>query len=71
MNFKKTFTVLTLALLLTGCGERLSYKYADWIINWIVSDYVDWDKTQKKQYDQAIDKMLIWHKETQLLRYRD
>ena len=71
MKLPKIFMVFALSLALVGCGEKLSYRYADWIIGWIVDDYVDWNKTQQTQYDGAIDELLIWHKQSQLLLYRD
>ncbi len=71
MKLPKIILLLALSLMLVSCGEKLSYRYADWIIGWVVDDYVDWNKPQQKQYDQAIDELLIWHKQSQLLRYRD
>lgn len=68
--FRKVALILVLSLL-TGCMTKLSYNFADWIIEWTVTDYVSLDKAQKKQLRLDIDKQLAWHKQTQIFRYRD
>ena len=68
----RKFIVAVLLLgLLTGCMVKFSYGFADWIIEWMIADYVSLDKNQKKQLKLTIDNHLALHKETQLVRYRD
>lgn len=68
--YRKVAIILLLGLL-TGCMAKLSYSFADRIIEWTVSDYVSLDKAQKKQLRLDIDRQLAWHKQTQIVRYRD
>lgn len=68
---RKVIVAVLLLGLLTGCMARFSYGFADWVIEWMITDYVSLDKAQKKQLKLTIDKHLAWHKETQLARYRD
>jgi hypothetical protein len=68
---RKIIVAVLLLGLLTGCMAKFSYGFADWVIEWMITDYVSLDKTQKKQLKLTIDKQLAWHKETQLPRYRD
>ena len=67
---RKLIAIVVL-LLLTGCMAKMSYDFADWVIEWMVDDYVSLDKAQQKQLKLDIDKHLAWHKQTQLIRYRD
>ena len=68
---RKVVVAMLLLGLLTGCMAKFSYGFADWVIEWMITDYVSLDKAQKKQLKKTIDKQLAWHKETQLPRYRD
>lgn len=68
---RKVVVAVLLLGLLTGCMAKFSYGFADWVIEWMITDYVSLDKPQKKQLKKTIDKQLAWHKETQLPRYRD
>ena len=67
----KRLCMIACCLLLSSCGTKLSYNYADWIISWYVDDYVDWNNAQQKQYDKTLDKFLSWHRNSELMRYRD
>ena len=67
----RRIAVVLLLGLLTGCMAKLSYSFADWIIEWTVADYVSLDKVQKKQLKLDIDRQLEWHQQTQLKLYRD
>ncbi len=68
---RKLLLSLLLLSLLTGCMAKISYGFADWLIEWMVDDYIDLDKAQKQQLRHNIDKHLVWHRQTQLPRYRD
>ena len=67
----RKITIIILLGLLSGCMAKLSYSFADWIIEWTVTDYVSLDKAQKKQLRLDIDSKLEWHKQTQIIPYRD
>ncbi len=68
--YRKIAIVLLLGLL-AGCMAKLSYSFADWLIEWTITDYVSLNKAQKKQLRLDIDRQLIWHKQTQIISYRD
>lgn len=68
---RKAFLALFFLLTLTACTARLSYTFADWIIEWMITDYVSLEKAQKQQLKKTIDKHLAWHKQTQVAAYRD
>ena len=70
MKFNKTLALIGLLLLITACSNKLVYRYSDVLIGWTVDDYVDWNKVQQEDFDQAIDTLLLWHQETQLQRYQ-
>ncbi|MBU2877363.1 MULTISPECIES: DUF6279 family lipoprotein [Alteromonadaceae] len=70
--FKRLFCTFCLAavLLLTGCTSKFAYNNIDWLLYWYVDDYVDLDKSQKQMLDAKVEKWLLWHRQDELLRYR-
>ena len=68
---RQKFIVVLLLVGLTGCMAKLSYSFADWVIEWTITDYVSLNKLQKKQLRFYIDRQLLWHKKTQITPYRD
>ena len=61
--------MLLLAIGLVGCGTKMSYRFMDWVVAWSVDDYVRWDSTQQREFDQRLQQTLLWHQRTQLPRY--
>ncbi len=61
--------VLFFTLLLNGCSIKSSYRFVDWFIVWKVDGYVQWNRVQKKEFDQRIDNLLGWHDSNQLPVY--
>ena len=59
--------IFTLAA--SGCGVKLVYNNLDRIARWSVSDYLQMDETQRAYFDAEIDRLLYWHRTTQLPQY--
>ncbi len=64
---------LVLALLCVGtlsaCSIKLAYNNLDRLIRWQVSDYVDLNREQKRYLAREVEKVLRWHRTTQLPEY--
>ena len=58
-----------LAVSLVSCSTKMSYRFADWLVAWSVDDYIEWDRTQQREFDQRLEQVLLWHQRTQLPRY--
>lgn len=56
-------------LLLTACGAKTGYRFLDWIVLWSVDDYIEFNSSQKSDFEQRLQTILSWHQETQLRRY--
>ena len=66
---KRLGLVLAL-LLLTGCNlVKLGYSQADRLISWELDRYFDLDNQQEDQADQIAQRLVTWHKTTQLPQY--
>lgn len=62
--------LLIVVLLLASCSSnRFVYNRADWLINWWVSDFVDFDREQQAVFDQRLERWLAWHRHEELPRY--
>lgn len=60
------------AALLAGCSAvKLGYSQADTLAWWWLDGYVDFDRQQKPQVQQALADWLAWHRRTQLPEYAD
>jgi truncated hemoglobin YjbI len=69
---RKTLLIISavfLSSVLTSCSSKMSYRFLDWIIEWQVDDYVQWNRSQQKDFDQRLEKLLDWHQRTQLSQY--
>ena len=57
-------------LLLAGCsGAKVVYEQLDVLLPWYFRDYVDLDTGQRRQLEQAVDSLLVWHRESEIGRY--
>ncbi len=61
--------VCAFTLAASGCGIKLVYNNLDRIARWSVSDYLQMDATQRAYFDAEIDRLLYWHRTTQLSQY--
>ncbi|WP_144206972.1 DUF6279 family lipoprotein [Shewanella donghaensis] len=66
---KKPLIPIILVIFLAGCSTKFSYFFLDWAIEWRVEEYVTLDTKQQAQFDELLDKFLIWHQQEELLRY--
>ncbi len=67
---RRWFPMLLLAALVTGCsGLRLSYRQADIILAWRADTYFNLDRSQKREFNARIDRLLDWHRYEQLPEY--
>lgn len=69
----KTFLKVTLvifSIVVVGCSNQLAYKYADWWIEGQILDYLDLNRKQKTRLSLEIDKLHLWHQESELPNYR-
>jgi len=69
MKFKLIVLLLTIVFL-QGCTSKFAYNNADWVAQWYIDDYLDLTREQNRNVDRALDSVLEWHRETQLLLYR-
>lgn len=65
--------LLSIVLLcVTACSStRFAYRHADWLINWVVDDYVELDRRQQSLFDAALDTWLPWHCAQEMPRYQE
>ncbi len=67
---KFKFSVLLLcALTFSGCSSSFLYNQLDWLIPWLVDDYVDLSRDQKKDLKSRLQPLLKWHREEELRAY--
>jgi hypothetical protein len=69
MKFKLTVLLLIIAFL-QGCTSKLAYNNADWLAQWYIDDYIDLSRDQNRNLELELDSILEWHRNTQLLHYR-
>lgn len=54
-----------------GCGVRLAYSQLDWLVPWYLSDYVSFDREQRRLLDARLADRLTWHCSSQLGPYAE
>ncbi|MFQ3171504.1 MAG: hypothetical protein ACI9DG_001539 [Oleispira sp.] len=69
MKFKLIVLLLIIAFL-QGCTSKLAYNNADWLAQWYIDDYLDLSRDQNRNLEIELDSILEWHRNTQLLHYR-
>jgi len=65
----KVCLLLIATLLLTSCTTKLLYNYADWALEWYVSDLVTLNDDQEWKLREAIESTLEWHRKNQIPLY--
>jgi hypothetical protein len=67
---KFKFHVLVLcALTFSGCSSSFLYNQLDWMIPWLVDDYVGLSRDQKIDLKSRLQPLLKWHREEELRAY--
>jgi hypothetical protein len=57
-------------LLLAGCSAlQLTYNQADMLLAWRAHSYFDLDAVQRHDFNQRINRLLVWHRREQLPDY--
>jgi hypothetical protein len=69
MKFKLIVLLLIIAFL-QGCTSKFAYNNADWLAQWYIEDYIDLSRDQNGNLEIELDSILEWHRNTQLLHYR-
>jgi hypothetical protein len=70
VNIKIIF-VFCFSVLLYGCSSKFVYNNLDWIIEWYVDDYVQLSAQQNLLVEKRLDVLHQWHREEELIKYRD
>lgn len=69
-NLLFRLSLVVFALVLAGCSAiRLGYANGDTVTYWWMNSYVDFTDEQKPMVRSHIDKLLAWHRRTQLHDY--
>ena len=66
---RNLLTALLACGLLAGCTASFTYNHLDWLIPWMVEDYVDLTRDQKKTLKAQLEPFLVWHRREELQRY--
>lgn len=71
--FKKIKTQLVVIFsvaLLSSCSFTFVYNHLDWWAGWYLDDYVSLDNDQQQAFDDAFERLHLWHRKTQLIAYK-
>ncbi len=69
---KRVFLICLFMVTLAGCSSTtFLYNRLDFILPWLLGDYVRLDSAQKVYLKQQLDPFLDWHREEELPRYID
>jgi hypothetical protein len=66
----RLIVLLLIVAFLQGCTSKMAYNNADWLAQWYIDDYVDLSRDQNRNLEIELESVLEWHRETQLLQYR-
>ena len=69
MKYKLIVLLLTITFL-HGCTSKMAYNNADWLAQWYIDDYLELSNDQDRHLEIELASVLEWHRETQLLHYR-
>lgn len=69
MKYRLIVLLLTIAFL-HGCTSKMAYNNADWLAHWYIDDYLELSSDQDRNLKIELGSVLEWHRETQLLHYR-
>ncbi|MGK0406074.1 MAG: hypothetical protein ACJAR6_001454 [Oleispira sp.] len=66
----RLIVLLFVVAFISGCSSKIAYNNADWLAQWYIDDYVDLSRDQNRHLEIELESLLEWHRETQLLQYR-
>lgn len=67
----RLFIALTVGLLVSGCALTLSYRHADWIIEWQADHYFDLTSGQRRDLLARTQRLLVQHRREALPDYAE
>ena len=65
----RSWSLLLLCLLLTGCATRVIYYWLDSAIVWQLDDYFSLNRSQKQLLDNEVKGLMAWHRQHELPIY--
>ena len=65
----RSWSLLLLCLLLTGCATRVIYYWLDSAIVWQLDDYFSLNRSQKQLLDSEVEGLMAWHRQHELPIY--
>ncbi len=68
-HLSRLFVMLLILVSLSAC-TRFVYNHADWLVNWYMDDYIQFDRGQKQIFNQQLDELLTWHRQQHLPHYK-
>jgi hypothetical protein len=68
---RRLLAALLAAVLASGCSVQLAYNNLDRLARWSMSDYIDFDASQRAYFDAAIDELWHWHRGEHLPAYAE
>lgn len=68
---KQLIILLLLPFFLVGCSSTYVYNNLDWLLYWYLDDYVELNKTQKVDFDIKLESWLSWHRQQELIQYKN
>ncbi len=63
------WSVVLVALVITGCATKLVYRNLDWFILEYVDDYVSLDRDQEQIVKVQLESLIDWHQQQELDAY--
>lgn len=56
--------------MLSGCSSKWAYNNVDWLLYWYVDDYLELQKDQKSLLDGKVEQWHQWHRQEELVQYK-
>ena len=66
---KRKLLIVLILLVVIGCGTRFIYYQLDWLIPFMLRDYISLNSEQKSILKERLVKQIDWHCKTQLSTY--
>ncbi|WP_026374752.1 DUF6279 family lipoprotein [Aestuariibacter salexigens] len=67
---KRVIFIFCSVLMLSACSSKMAYNNLDWLVYWYVDDFVELSDQQKDIADEKLLAWLQWHRQEELLAYR-
>jgi len=67
----KLFILLFSIFILFGCNVKTAYNQLDWMIPWLINNFIPLNNEQYTLLDDQLETILAWHRSTQIPVYVD